>query len=1098
VPPAQPSRAHRKKAEPAVTRAFLFSDLRDYTSFVEAKGDAAAARLLRDYRTLVRREVARHDGGEVKTEGDSFYVVFDAPSVALDCAVAILRAADIRNGRDPTAPLRVGIGVHAGETIAYDDQFVGSAVNIASRLAGKADAGQLLISDTLRGLVRTSRNIAMSERGALDLKGVAEPIRAWVVNWHEAQPAAAPEPAPAPSRERTPAPSGQFLCPVVVGRVAEASRFATALAAAKIGNGQTVVLGGEAGVGKTAFVRRADEEATADGFRILVGLTHQSDAGLPYAPFISAVRSGFRGLDRDELGRVLQRSAPDLAQLFPELGRLGGAEAATGIERHRLAVAFQHLFRAFARESPVLLVLEDMHWADEASLELLRHVARELRDARIAILATYRSDEMHRRHPLLRALAELQRERVTAEILLKRLTPDETKEVIRATFAQSDPNVKISDEFRDVIHARSEGNPFFTEELLKALVESGGVYLDAHSGWQRKPIDQLEIPGSIREAVRARIDGLSEDARQSLVAASVVGQRFAFDVLRAVRGIDDAALEAHIRQLIDEQLANEVDGGRDEYSFRHALTREVVYDDLLVRERKRLHGRVADALAAASDTAPALLAHHLLEAGKLALAVPVLIKAGDHAMRADAPREAAAHYARAVEIGLPEAELVTVIERQTEAYQPFDTTQSIKTAQEALALYRQLGDRRGQSRMLRLEGRGHFYGARQELSEERTQESIDVLAGEESVELARSTAQLAGLLMARSAMEEAMPHAERAIEMGERIGDAWTLANALITHGSALRYQAGLKSLRRGLDVALREGVHEAAGRAYNNIQILLIETGAGANERAALLAEGLDHARRHGHEEAGLSYLLSVKSGMEFGSGDWDAMLATTGRMHGASMAYRPALIHRAWVVAAREGPIAAVPLYADLASRSTGDAGMDIASAALLAAGLGEAGQIDQARAHLAKLSLLIAPYRAGAGQLDTPRTLLGAPAMNEMLIVAGLLRESRWIDIAEAEVRPTPLGDGNRHSAAAMRALLAGDPAAAARALDAAFPINEHVGFAGNWQRYAVACVRTGSDLGLELRGGWLPIGARIRAFAERAGAKWWLTVLDKAGL
>src|SRR6266511_5922133 len=185
VPRAQPSRTQRKRSAPAITRAFLFSDLRDYTSFVEAKGDAAAARLLRDYRTLVRRELARHDGAEVKTEGDSFYVVFEAPSAALDCAVAILRAADVRNGRDPTSPLRIGIGLHAGETVAYDDQFVGSAVNIASRIAGKAGAGELLISDTLRGLVRTSRNIAMSDRGALDLKGVTEPIRAWTVDWRQ-------------------------------------------------------------------------------------------------------------------------------------------------------------------------------------------------------------------------------------------------------------------------------------------------------------------------------------------------------------------------------------------------------------------------------------------------------------------------------------------------------------------------------------------------------------------------------------------------------------------------------------------------------------------------------------------------------------------------------------------------------------------------------------------------------------------------------------------------------------------------------------------------------------------------------------------------
>jgi class 3 adenylate cyclase len=179
------------KRKPAtVTRAFLFSDLRDYTSFVEAKGDAAAARLLREYRTLVRREVARHDGAEVKTEGDSFYVVFERASSALECAVAILRAAEARSAKDPTAPLRIGIGLHAGETVEYDDQFVGSAVNIASRLAGKATAMELVISDTLRGLIRTSVTLSMADRGALELKGVTEPIRAWSVEWRDATHAA--------------------------------------------------------------------------------------------------------------------------------------------------------------------------------------------------------------------------------------------------------------------------------------------------------------------------------------------------------------------------------------------------------------------------------------------------------------------------------------------------------------------------------------------------------------------------------------------------------------------------------------------------------------------------------------------------------------------------------------------------------------------------------------------------------------------------------------------------------------------------------------------------------------------------------------------
>jgi len=1098
VPRAQPSRTQRKKPEPAITRAFLFSDLRDYTSFVEAKGDAAAARLLRDYRTVVRREVARHDGAEVKTEGDSFYVVFESPSTALDCAVAILRAADVRNGRDPTSPLRIGVGVHAGETIAYDDQFVGSAVNIASRLAGKAGAGELLISDTLRGLVRTSRSIAMSERGALELKGVTELIRAWTVDWHQTQPAPTAAAAPAPVPERVAVPSGQFLCPIVVGRVAETSRLVAALTDAKAGNGQSVVLGGEAGVGKSAFVRRAQERGIAEGFRVLVGLTHQSDEGLPYAPFISAVRSGFRGLDRDELGRVLQRSAPDLAQLFPELGRLGRAEATTGIERHRLAVAFQHLFRAFAREAPVLLVLEDLHWADEASLDLLRHLARELRDARVAILATYRSDEMHRRHPLLRALAELQRERVTTEIALKRLTPDETKEVIRATFAQSEADVRITDEFRDAIYARSEGNPFFTEELLKALVESGGVYFD-DSGWHRKPIEQLEIPGSIREAVRARIEGLSEEARQTLAAASVIGQRFSFDVLRAVRALDDTALESHIRQLIEEQLASETAGGRDEYEFRHALTREVVYDDLLVRERKRLHRTVADALVTAGAMEPALLAHHLLAAGERERAVPVLIEAADRAVRADAPREAAAHYARAIEIGLPEAELAPVVERQAEAYLSFDTALSIKAAQEALALYTQLGDRRGRSRMLRVEGRGHFYESRHDVAESRTREAIDVLEGEECIEMARAVASLAGLIMSRTAMAEAIPVAEQAIEMGERMNDPWTLSNALITRGSAARGHAGLPFLRRGLEVARQHGIHEAAQRAYNNTLIALIVTGASAAERRAFLAEGLEYARRHGIEQAAVSYELSHKQGLEFGAGDWDEALATGARMHQASVVYRWAIITRASVAMARETPEAALPVLAELAARPSGDGPSRVSDLAVLAYGSAHAGRRDEALSHLEALESLLSRYPAGAGGLDTPRSMIGGPLLFIMLATALVLDEPRWVDMVEQEIKDdSGLATGARHDVAAARALFARDAAACAREIEAAYPLYEHVGFVGQSLMFVVSCVLTASKRGLDLGVEWRPIASRTRAFAERTGAKWWLAVLEEAGL
>jgi len=183
MPPGRGEGAEPKKRPVTVTRAFLFSDLRGYTSFVELRGDVAAADLLRDYRTLVRGAVARHEGGEVKTEGDSFYVVFTSALAALDCAVSILREADARNRQEPDGPLHIGIGVHAGEVVPYDEQFVGGAVNIAARLASKAHAAEILVTDTLRGLVRTGHSYSLTDRGQVRVKGVGERMRAWHVDW---------------------------------------------------------------------------------------------------------------------------------------------------------------------------------------------------------------------------------------------------------------------------------------------------------------------------------------------------------------------------------------------------------------------------------------------------------------------------------------------------------------------------------------------------------------------------------------------------------------------------------------------------------------------------------------------------------------------------------------------------------------------------------------------------------------------------------------------------------------------------------------------------------------------------------------------------
>jgi AAA ATPase-like protein len=961
-------------------------------------------------------------------------------------------------------------------------------VNIASRLAGKAAASELLISDTLRGLVRTSTTLPMTERGPLELKGVSEPVRAWSVRWQseEQRTAVASPPMPAPARRA--APTGQFLCPVVVGRSTESAAFTERLDQAAEGAGSTVMLGGEAGVGKSAFVRQATDLALTRGFRVLNGLTHQSDAGLPYGPFVSAVRSGFRGLDRDELGRVLQRSAPDLAELFPELGRTARAEP-TGIERHRLSVAFQHLLRSFTREAPVLLVLEDLHWADEASLELLLNLARELRDARILILATYRSDEMHRRHPLLRALAELQRERLVTEIALKRLTPDETRELIRATFAPTHPTITVSTEFRDVIYARSEGNPFFTEELLKALVESGGIYYTEGSGWDRKPIGELEIPGSIREAVRARAERLSPEARTTLSAAAVIGLQFSFDLLRTVLAADERALEEHLREFIEAQLVLEAGDGDDAYAFRHALTREVVYDDLLVRERKRLHRSVAHALERSRDVEPSLLALHLLAAGERERAVPHLLSAGDRARRADAPREAVAHYERAVDIGVPDEQLPNILERIAEAYHLFDEHRSLEAARESEAAYRERGDVKGRSRMLRLASRNQWIGGEGEAATKDGRAAIDVLDGEASVELAQALAQFSTLRMTAGANTEAIAAADRAITLGERLGDVWSVANALISKGSALsrgnEIERGLEDIERGRRLAVEHGLAATAARGWNNAVIWGAAVGWPLARRTAFLREGLEWTRAHGIERATLSWLKNQYGWALASAADFDAALTVLDESAAEHtyMGGGP----RASLRLARFGPAAVredALRYGEMAAR-IGD---------------------PQAFVPLViqpAIALTLLGDRAAAGAwIDRLRARAGEEGVIVVIsewffpMVAGLALIADAPDLLDLVEGPSPSGGlyarYRFEVAAAARAVMAGDLVGAAAAFDR---FREQMAENALYPLLALPYLALRTEGRLADVPQWRASLRWFREMATRAKAHWWLEVVPE---
>ena len=1111
--------ARQSKPGARVTRTFLFSDLREYTAFTEAKGDAAAARLLHDYRVLMRREIARHVGAELKTEGDSFYVVFEAASAALECAVGILRQAAERDSLGSEGPLRIGIGVHVGEAVPHDGQYVGLAVNIAARLAAKADAGEIVVSEALRALVAAAYRDMMRDRGPLRLKGIGEPVRSWSVVWEESASWTARDATASVGSLSAPAPiAGQVLCPAVIGREKEFAELAQRLTRAALGSSDVLLVGGEAGVGKSAYVRRLQAMATESGARILSGQTDELAVGLPYAPFVSAIRSAFRALPRERLARIIRDVAPELVRLFPELGPdAADAPPSSSLERNRLSIAFRDLFRAFAGASSMVLVLEDLHWADEASLELLRYLARELRDAPILIVGTYRSDELHRRHPLTRALSVMQRERLITRLDLRRLGRDETGEMIRLTLGRSEP---VPDTFLDAVYRRCEGNPFFAEELLRALVERGDIVLtDGRWDGAGTAVEQMRIPESIVETVRARVNGVDADVRGTLDAAAVIGVEFPSDLLgilksavdprqlkgasltarerevaalvsegltnkqiaerlavsvrtamshveqlrsklgfgtrseiaawmaQSVSGAGAHEFEDHLRALIELQLISQPVRGTERYSFRHALTREVVYDDLLPSERKRLHKAVAEALAQSALVEPALIAHHFIAAGASHQAVPHLLRAAGRARGADAPRETAGHYKRAIEIGVPAGELAATLERLAEAYAHFDVALAAKVAEEAKACYQERGDARGASRALLLASRAWRRYSDGVRATALAKAALDALRDEEpSLELGRATAHLADIRAINGAWAEAIDLADRAIALGERFADPWTMANALITKGRALRFvstEEALALILRGRDLGIQAGLTETTLPGYTIGALVMGFLRRPREERLAFVSQGLAYAHQHGIEES--AHLEYMKATLVAATGDWDDALAIIGTGLESNRQYLLAL--EAVIRRGRDGPGAALPLSLEVAERGVrADFAWDFLWAlpqAAVACML--AGQEDAARRWLDRVRTRLDTDADARTQMSG-----GAGFIAAALVAALLLEQPEWFSRIESAIarRSDPAVQIHAAELRAVRSILNGDPGSAPGALETLFePGGEEWGMVGS---------------------------------------------------
>ncbi|MCG5471578.1 AAA family ATPase [Micromonospora sp. LAH09] len=382
---------------------------------------------------------------------------------------------------------------------------------------------------------------------------------------------------------------------VLVGRHREIAALRGALGRARAGEPTAVLVGGEAGVGKTRLLEEFGGSATVGGARVLVGQCLElGEAGLPFAPFAAALRAVLRA-DGPE---VFAGYEAEFAPLLPELGRASAALAGpravplSDAPRGYLFDLVAELFQRLADARPLVLIIEDLHWADRSTRDLIGFLVRAARPGRLLLVCTYRTDELQRGHPLRPFLAELDRARGVERVELGRLDRDGTGAILADLLGAEPPARAVDD-----VHDRTQGNPFFIEELAVA----------------GSPLGCAALPETLRDLLLARVDRLPEPTQRVLRIAAAGGTRFAHDLLAEVAGLPEAELEDALRVAVAAQL---VVADRDgDYEFRHALVREAVHDELLPGEHARLHARFAAAIEAqphlvAAGRAPAEIAHH--------------------------------------------------------------------------------------------------------------------------------------------------------------------------------------------------------------------------------------------------------------------------------------------------------------------------------------------------------------------------------------------------------------------------------------------------------------------------------------------------------
>jgi class 3 adenylate cyclase/tetratricopeptide (TPR) repeat protein len=781
---------------PTGTVTFLFTDIERSTQLVRRLGDEYPT-LLAEHNRLLAESFGAHGGHEVDRQGDAVFVAFprarDAVAAAVEAQRALARA---------TWPhgvhVRIRIGIHTGEPGLAETGYHGLDVVRGARIGAAAHGGQVVVSALTAGLLadEAPAGVTFGDLGEHKLKDLERPERIYQVlaegletdfpPLRDVEPAlpvagrerelaeAAQAAMSAPSSAEAPAPPAAHP---FVGRARELAELQAALDQASAGRGGLALVTGDPGIGKTRLIQELQLRASEHGWRVLVGRCWEEGGAPAYWPWIQIVRAAGGDFER-------------LAAPHVDVSARGGVDPES--LRFRLFDAAARFLEEAARRRPLVIVLEDLHAADGASLLLLRFVGQAITQSRILVLGTYREREGFV-HQQSRLFAELVR--ASRRISLRGLSVEEVGLYVDSLADRAAPAAAPK------LHQVTGGNPFFLSEVVKLLLANGGVA----PGDAAVSDPMLRIPEEVRTLIRRRVAGLSPEAVSELRVAAVIGREFEVRILQRISPLDDARLLDVLTEAVDAgALVHGAVHGR--YAFVHELFRETLYEDLPTSRRLALHleiGNVIEELAG-RDLDPHLseIAHHLASAtplGDADRAVDYLQRAGDRAAALSAYEEAALHFERALQLlGATED---TSAERRGELllrsgeahWQAGDTKAARARFEEATDVARRLGDAELLARAalgyVNALG-GFFLSARFEIGATGAgllEEALAALPEGDSPFRARLLARLTGeLYSAHEPVERRVAVSEEAIGMARRLADSEALVAAMYSRNWAL------------------------------------------------------------------------------------------------------------------------------------------------------------------------------------------------------------------------------------------------------------------------------------------------------------------------